>query len=266
MRASARAATRAQMTTASLAATTSARRAPLALASCSRGLRHARQLSTASAAQPDEALSPSFAADPFSPSEEHRALREMVASFTEAEVEPQALEYNRAERFNHDLFRRCGELGLLGVTVDPEYGGSGMDALAACIVHEELSASDPAFCLSYLAHSQLFVNNLMRNGSHEQKSRLLPAACSGELVFGAPPPSPRAASHPHASAAVAPPPSPAPPSSPPRRAARRQRATTTHAPPPSRRLAVWACPSPARGPTSSGWAREPTSSRMARLC
>ena len=108
----------------------------------------------------------------------------MVASFTAAEVEPQALEYNRDERFNHALFRRCGELGLLGVTVDPEYGGSGMDATAACIVHEELSASDPAFCLSYLAHSQLFVNNLARNGSHEQKSRLLPAACSGELIGG----------------------------------------------------------------------------------
>ena len=88
----------------------------------------------------------------------------MVRAFT-TEVEPQALEHNRAERFNAALFRKCGELGLLGVTVDPEYGGAGMDATAACIVHEELSYSDPAFCLSYLAHSQLFVNNLAQNGS-----------------------------------------------------------------------------------------------------
>lgn len=54
------------------------------------------------------------------------------------------------EKFNAPLFRRLGELGLLGVTVSPDYGGSGMDATAACIVHEELSAADPAYCLSYL--------------------------------------------------------------------------------------------------------------------
>lgn len=107
----------------------------------------------------------------FNPTAEHYALRELCAAFVRDEVEPQALEFNRAERFNHPLFRRAGELGLLGVTVDPEYGGAGMDAAAACIVHEELSASDPAFCLSYLAHSQLFVNNLARNGSAEQKAR-----------------------------------------------------------------------------------------------
>lgn len=54
------------------------------------------------------------------------------------------------EKFNANIFKRLGELGLLGVTVPPEYGGSGMDASAACIVHEELSAADPACCLSYL--------------------------------------------------------------------------------------------------------------------
>lgn len=55
-----------------------------------------------------------------------------------------------AEKFNLDVFKRLGELGLLGVTASPDYGGSGMDATAACIVHEELSAADPALCLSYL--------------------------------------------------------------------------------------------------------------------
>ena len=59
-----------------------------------------------------------------------------------------------------------------------------MDATAACIVHEELAYSDPAFCLSYLAHSQLFVNNLARNGTEEQMARLLPPTCSGEMIGG----------------------------------------------------------------------------------
>jgi isovaleryl-CoA dehydrogenase len=108
----------------------------------------------------------------------------MVQDFTRNEVEPQALQYNREERFNRALFERAGELGLLGVTVDPEYGGAGMDATAACIVHEELSYSDPAFCLSYLAHSQLFVNNLARNGTHAQLKQWLPRACSGEVIGG----------------------------------------------------------------------------------
>ena len=141
------------------------------------------RFSTAAAAE--EATGTAAAGDAlFNPTEEHRQLRGLVASFTAAEVEPQALEYNREERFNMDLFKRCGELGLLGVTVDPEYGGSGMDATAACIVHEELAASDPAFCLSYLAHSQLFVNNLAQNGSHEQKLAYLPGACDGSLIGG----------------------------------------------------------------------------------
>ena len=67
---------------------------------------------------------------------------------------------------------------------DPEYGGSGLDATAAVIAHEELAASDPAFCLSFLAHSMLFVNNLNQNGSHEQKMKYLPGACDGTLLCG----------------------------------------------------------------------------------
>ncbi|GMH65978.1 hypothetical protein TrST_g8009 [Triparma strigata] len=120
----------------------------------------------------------------FSPSEEHVGLREMVRSFAESEVEPQALEHNRTETFNLPLFRKLGDLGLLGVTVEEEYGGSGMDATACVIVMEELSAVDPAFCLSYLAHSCLFLSNLNQNGSHEQKVKYSPGACSGEIVGG----------------------------------------------------------------------------------
>ena len=120
----------------------------------------------------------------YAPTEEHQALREMLRGFVETEVDPQALEYNRKELFNVDLFRKLGDLGLLGITVPTEYGGSEMDATAAVIAHEELSASDPAFCLSYLAHSMLFVNNLCQNGSHDLKMKYLPGACSGELIGG----------------------------------------------------------------------------------
>jgi len=120
----------------------------------------------------------------FSPTPEHQALREMVRSFTEAEVEPQAIEFNKAETMNVPLFRKLGELGLLGVTVPEEYGGSGMDATAAVIVHEELAASDPSFCLAYLAHSMLFVNNLAQNGTEAQKRQWLPKAVDGSLVCG----------------------------------------------------------------------------------
>ena len=143
-------------------------------------VRSDRAFSTATAHDASEDAT----ADIFNPSAEHRALRELAANFAASEVEPQALQFNREERFNHDLFRRAGELGLIGVTVDPEYGGSGMDAAASCIVHEELSYSDPAFCLSYLAHSCLFVNNLERNGSAELLERLLPRTTSGELIGG----------------------------------------------------------------------------------
>lgn len=122
--------------------------------------------------------------DIYSPKEEHQALREMVRQFAREEVDPQALQFDREERFNRELFNKMGDLGLHGVTVAEEYGGVGMDATAACIIHEELSASDPAACLSYLAHSMLFVNNLHQNGSHEQKMEYLPDACSGARIGG----------------------------------------------------------------------------------
>ena len=70
------------------------------------------------------------------------------------------------------------------MTVDEQYGGSGLDAAAACIIHEELASSDPGFCLSYLAHSMLFVNNVQFNANHEQKLKYLPDACSGATIGG----------------------------------------------------------------------------------
>lgn len=116
------------------------------------------------------------------PTSEHSMLRETVQSFVKSEVEPQAHEHDKKERFNLPLFRKLGELGLLGLTVPEAYGGSGMDATAAVIVHEELSYSDPGFALAYLAHSMLLVNNLAVNCSEEQKKKYLPKVCSGEWV------------------------------------------------------------------------------------
>jgi len=118
----------------------------------------------------------------FNPTEEHQMLRNMVREFVQSEVEPQAAEHDKKEAFNLELFRKLGELGLLGITVDEEFGGSGMDAVAAVIAHEELSASDPGFCLAYLAHAMLCVNNLNVNGGKELKSRVLAKLCSGDWV------------------------------------------------------------------------------------
>lgn len=118
----------------------------------------------------------------FNPTEEHSMLRDSVKQFVTNEVEHQANEHDKKEKFNIALFRKLGDLGLLGITVPEIYGGSGMDALSAVIVHEELSFSDPGFCLAYLAHSMLMVNNLAVNGSDEQKKKYLPKLCSGEWV------------------------------------------------------------------------------------
>lgn len=122
--------------------------------------------------------------DLFNPTPEHALLRQTVRDFAREQVEPQALAYDREERFNLPLFRKLGELGLLGITVPSEYGGAGMDAVAAVIVHEELSAVDPGFCLAYLAHAMLFVNNFCRNANEDQRRRYLDKVTSGAWVGG----------------------------------------------------------------------------------
>ncbi|MDP3273856.1 MAG: acyl-CoA dehydrogenase family protein [Deltaproteobacteria bacterium] len=122
--------------------------------------------------------------DLFNPTPEHKTLRSTLRTFVEREVDPQALAHDREERFNHALFRKLDELGLLGLTVPAEYGGAGMDATAVAIVHEELSAADPGFALAYLAHTLLFANNLAVNGSDAQRHKYLPSISSGERIGG----------------------------------------------------------------------------------
>lgn len=116
------------------------------------------------------------------PTEEHRMLRQMVRDLVRDVVEPQAEEHDREGKLNVPLLRRCGELGLLGITVPADHGGAGMDAVAATLVHHELSKSDPGFCLAYLAHAMLFVNNFFWAGNDEQRARYLPRVLSGEHI------------------------------------------------------------------------------------
>jgi isovaleryl-CoA dehydrogenase len=122
--------------------------------------------------------------DLYAPTPEHALLAETLREFVAREVEPQAAEHDRAERFNHALFRRAGALGLLGVTLPEALGGAGLDATAAVQVSEALSSSDPGFALAVLAHAILFAQNVNVNGSAEQRRRVLPKAASGEWIGG----------------------------------------------------------------------------------
>ncbi len=120
----------------------------------------------------------------FYPSPEHQMLRDTLVDFVREEVEPQAAQYDIEQRMNLPLFRRLGELGLLGITVGEADGGAGMDAVAAVIAHHELAKSDPGFCLAYLAHAMLFVNNFYQCSNAEQRSRYLGPVLSGEWISG----------------------------------------------------------------------------------
>jgi isovaleryl-CoA dehydrogenase len=129
-------------------------------------------------------MSPTHAFEPdlCNPSEEHHLLRGTVRDFTSHAIEPQADAHDRSGTLNRGLFEECGKLGLLGITVPAEDGGSGMDAVGAVIAHHEMSRSDPGFTLAYLAHAMLFVNNFYYTSNAEQRGRYLSKVISGEWV------------------------------------------------------------------------------------
>jgi len=126
--------------------------------------------------------SPRF--DLFEPTPLHQQLSETLREFVSREVEPQAAEHDRTEIFNRALFRRAGELGLLGITIREAYGGSELGATAAVQVYEAISGSDPGFALSLLSHSVLFAQNVQVNGDEALRRRILPLAVSGEWIGG----------------------------------------------------------------------------------
>jgi isovaleryl-CoA dehydrogenase len=109
-------------------------------------------------------------------------LRETVQAFAVAEIAPHAAEIDRSNQFPMELWRKMGELGLLGITVDEEYGGTGMGYLAHMIAMEEISRASASVGLSYGAHSNLCVNQIHRNGNAGQKARYLPKLITGEHV------------------------------------------------------------------------------------
>jgi len=109
-------------------------------------------------------------------------LRQTVAGFASDKIAPRAAEIDRSNAFPRDLWPQMGALGLLGITVEEEWGGAGMGYLAHCVTMEELSRASAAVGLSYGAHSNLCVNQIRRNGTAEQKQRYLPKLISGEHV------------------------------------------------------------------------------------
>ena len=114
--------------------------------------------------------------------EEEKQLKELCADFAKNELAPLAEKHDTDESFNMAAFKKMGELGVLGITADPKYGGAGMGAVAATIVMEEFGKACASSTLSYLAHSILCVNNIQNNASEEQKDKYLPKLISGEHI------------------------------------------------------------------------------------
>ena len=116
----------------------------------------------------------------FSLGEEIDLLRESVRAFADKEIAPRADLIDRENTFPQDLWTKLGDMGLLGITIPEEYGGSGLGVLAHLIAMEEISRASGSVGLSYGAHSNLCVQNLYHNGTDAQRAKYLPKLASGE--------------------------------------------------------------------------------------
>jgi isovaleryl-CoA dehydrogenase len=114
--------------------------------------------------------------------QDEKDLQEVCRQFAQKELAPKAEEFDTKEEFNLEAFKKMGELGVLGITADPEYGGAGLGATAATLVMEEFGKACASSTLSYLAHSILCVNNIQNNASPEQKEKYLPKLVTGEHI------------------------------------------------------------------------------------
>eukprot|EP00903_Cladosiphon_okamuranus_P017972 g16534.t1 len=114
--------------------------------------------------------------------EDVNALREMVHRFAQERIKPMAAKIDADNEFPAELWKEMGDLGLLGITVPEEFGGSGMSYLAHVIAVEEIARASASVSLSYGAHSNLCVNQIKLNGTEEQKARFLPGLVSGDHV------------------------------------------------------------------------------------
>ncbi len=118
----------------------------------------------------------------FALGEEVEALRDVVHRWAQDKLAPRAAEIDESNTFPRDLWPELGALGLLGITADPDHGGTGMRYLAHVVAMEEIARASASTALSYGAHSNLCVNQINRNGTPEQKATYLPKLCSGEHV------------------------------------------------------------------------------------
>jgi Acyl-CoA dehydrogenases len=109
-------------------------------------------------------------------------LRKNVREFVQREVEPIAIKMDIEDFFPVDVFKKMGAMGYLGISIDQEYGGTGLGLPGQAIVEEEIGYSSPSLALSYGAHSNLVTENLFRNTNKKQKDEFIPKLCSGEWI------------------------------------------------------------------------------------